>query len=231
MRLDKFLSNKDICTRKEARKFLKQNEILVNGNTISSVTHKLNEDDQVEIGDYLFYVNEFKYFIFNKPKNVVCANKDDIHETIFDLMAFEDFQSDLFTVGRLDKDTTGLIIITNDGKFAHQLMSPKQHVNKKYKVSLTSPINQVSIDRLEQGVIIEYDYHTMPAKVEIIDDTTIYLTISEGKYHQVKRMLAAVDNEVTDLGRVSIGNMTIPDDIKIGDYDAYTKQTLIDMIY
>lgn len=231
MRLDKFLANKDICTRSEARKFMKQNEILVNGVKAKSVTYKLAENDEVTIGEYTFYVNEFKYFIFNKPEGVVCANADDLHETIFDLMAFEDFQTDLFTVGRLDLDTTGLLLITNDGKFSHSLMSPKRHVDKTYHVICRDDISDSSLKQLEDGVTIEYDYETMPAKTKRISSNELLLTISEGKFHQVKRMLIAVDNEVTKLSRVSIGNMTIPEDLEPGQYDAYTKETLESLIY
>lgn len=231
MRIDKFLANKDICTRKEARKFMKQNPIIVNGALAKNVTDKLKEDDIVTIGEYTFYVNEFKYFLFNKPQGVVCANADDLHETIFDLMAFEDFQTDLFTVGRLDLDTTGLLLITNDGKFAHSLMSPKRHVDKTYHVVCRDNISDSDMQRLEAGVTIEYDYETMPAKTKRISDNELYLTISEGKFHQVKRMLVAVDNEVTELSRVSIGNLTIPEDLELGEYDAYTKATLESLIY
>ncbi len=231
MRLDKFLSNKDICTRKEARRFLKQNPILVNGVPAKNVTDKLNENDELTIGEYTFYVNEFKYFLFNKPEGVVCANADDLHETIFDIMAFEDFQADLFTVGRLDLDTTGLLLVTNDGKFAHSLMSPKRHVDKRYHVVCRDDIDDAALKQLEDGVTIEFDYETMPAKTERISSNEIYLTISEGKFHQVKRMLVAVDNEVVKLSRVSIGNMTIPDDLEVGEYEAYTKETLESLIY
>lgn len=231
MRLDKFLANKDICTRKEARKFLKQNEVLINGVLAKNVTDKLNENDTVEIGEYTFFVNELKYFLFNKPQGVVCANADDLHETIFDLIAFEDFQTDLFTVGRLDLDTTGLLLITNDGKFAHSLMSPKRHVDKTYHVICHSEISDEDLQRLEAGVTIEYDYETMPAKCQRINDKEIYLTISEGKFHQVKRMLVAVDNEVVELSRISIGNLTIPEGLELGEYEAYTKETLESLIY
>ncbi len=231
MRLDKFLSTKELCTRKEARKFVKQNAVYVNGVHIKDVTYKLAEDDAIEIGEYLFYCNQFKYFIMNKPTQTVCANSDDLHETVFDLIAFEDYQSDLFTVGRLDLDTTGLLIITNDGKFAHSLMSAKRHVDKTYHVIAKDDISDDDIKRLEAGVTIDYDYQTMPAKVERISSNQINLTISEGKFHQVKRMLKAVDNEVTKLSRISIGNMQIPTDIATGEYEAYTKQTLETLIY
>lgn len=231
MRLDKFLANKDFCTRKEARRFLKQNNILVNGTPAKNVTDKLKENDEVVINEFTFFVNEFKYFLFNKPQGVVCANADDLHETIFDLMAFEDFQSDLFTVGRLDLDTTGLLIITNDGKFSHSLMSPKRHVDKTYHVVCRDNISDDDLATLEQGVTIEYDYETMPAKTKRISDNELYLTISEGKFHQVKRMLVAVGNEVTELSRTSIGNLTVPEDLEIGEYDAYTKETLESLIY
>ncbi len=231
MRIDKFLANKDICSRKESRRFFKQNEILVNGVPAKSVTDKLSENDEVTIGEYTFFVNEFKYFLMNKPDGVVCANADDLHETVFDIIAFEDFQSDLFTVGRLDLDTTGLLLITNDGKFAHSLMSPKRHVDKTYHVVCRDKISDEALKQLEEGVTIEYDYDTMPAKTERISDNELYLTISEGKFHQVKRMLVAVGNEVTILSRVSIGNLTVPDDLEIGDYDAYTKETLESLIY
>ncbi len=231
MRLDKFLANKDICSRKEAKKFIKQNEVYVNDKLISSVTHKLNENDEVCIDNYLFYVNEFKYFILNKPQNVVCANNDDLHETVFDLINFEDFQLDLFTVGRLDLDTTGLLLITNDGKFSHSLMSPKRHVNKTYNVVCMNDISDEDLKKLERGVIIDNDYQTLPAQTKRISKTNILLTIQEGKFHQVKRMLHAVDNEVVELERTNIGNLKIPADLKPGDYVSYTKKTLESLIY
>lgn len=230
MRIDKFLANKDICTRKEARKFIKQNPIFVNGKQAHNVTEKLVENDEVVIGECTFFANEFKYFLFNKPDGVICANSDDLHETIFDLMAFEDYQKDLFTVGRLDLDTTGLLIITNDGKFSHNLMSPKHHIGKTYHVVCRDVISDQALKKLEGGVTIEYDYHTMPAKTERISETEILLTINEGKFHQVKRMLAAVDNQVINLSRVKLGNLSIPDDLELGAYEAYTKKTLEQLI-
>lgn len=231
MRLDKFLANKDICSRKESKKFVKKNMIAVNGKTVNDVSFKLQENDEITINDNLFIVNEFKYFVMNKPVDCVCANQDDMHETIFDYLSFEDFQNDLFTVGRLDKDTTGLIIITNDGKLSHNLMSPKHHIDKCYHVTIEKPLTANDISQLEAGLIIDFDYHTLPAKVEVISDNQIFLTISEGKYHQVKRMLQAVDNNVTKLERVKLGNFQLPLELVQGDYEAYTLETLEKLLY
>lgn len=231
MRLDKFLANKDICSRKEAKRFVKKNQILVGNKPISDVSYKLQENDEITINGNLFIVNEFKYFVINKPQGCVCANQDDLHETIFDYLSFEDFQTDLFTVGRLDLDTTGLLIITNDGKLSHNLMSPKHHIDKCYHVVARDKISKSGIQQLEAGLIIDFDYLTMPATVEVIDDFQILLTISEGKFHQVKRMLEAIDNQVVELSRVRIGNFELPDDLEIGDYEAYTLSTLESLLY
>ncbi len=218
MRLDKFLSLRGISTRKESKKLLKKKIIRVNGEVVTSPNVKIEIGDIISYYDMEFVYQEFVYFLLNKPQNFVSATKDNLHPTVLELLDDEDFQTDLFPVGRLDIDTTGLLLITNDGKLSHQLLHPKHHVEKTYVANLKNEITKQQISRLEAGVYILDDYFTKPAKVEEVTPNQVKITISEGKFHQVKKMFEAVGNEVTELKRISFGNLVLPADLEMGDY-------------
>ena len=165
------------------------------------------------------------YYMLNKPQGVVSATQDNTCKTVLDILDV-DCKKDLFPVGRLDKDTEGLLLITNDGELAHKLLSPKKHVDKTYLVGIARKLSTEDIEKLELGVDIGEKHLTQPAKVEVISDTEIKLTIHEGKFHQVKRMLKAVDNEVLTLKRVSFGGLKLDETLKTGEYRELTEQEI-----
>ena len=161
--------------------------------------------------------------MLNKPQGVVSATQDNTAGTVTELLAAEG-RKDLFPVGRLDKDTEGLLLLTNDGKLAHRLLSPKKHVDKTYLVTISHSLSEEDIRRLEQGVDIGEDRMTLPAKVAVQSERMIHLTIQEGKYHQVKRMLQAVDNQVTALKRIRFGKIILDEELAPGAYRPLTTQ-------
>ncbi len=161
--------------------------------------------------------------MLNKPQGVVSATRDRMHGTVSDLLKDTGY-GDLFPVGRLDRDTEGLLIMTNDGGLAHDLLSPKKHVKKVYYVETARPLSEESRKALEKGVDIGEEKISLPAKAERISDTSIYLTITEGKYHQVKRMLHAVENEVVYLKRTAMGGLFLDENLPCGSYRELTEE-------
>ncbi len=225
MRLDKFLSNNKLGTRTEVKKALRKGVCLVNDEVVKSADFKLNENDiviynGVEVSNRGL---DKVYILLNKPKGVVSATKDNMEETVMDLLGV-DATKDLFPVGRLDKDTTGLLLITNDGEFAHNTLSPKKHVPKKYYVELDGEIPNGIEKEFEKGVKLNDEEYAKPAIIEVVEPTTAYVTITEGKYHQIKRMFHRFDLEVLELERVSFGNLVLGDDLEVGDYKFLTPE-------
>lgn len=222
MRLDKFLTEMEIGSRSQVKTYIKKGLITVNGLVCKDSDFKLDENIDIVsyAGETLSY-QKFRYYILNKPKGVVTATKDAKDKTVMDLLE-NVRKTDLSPVGRLDKDTEGLLLITNDGALAHALLSPKKHVDKVYRVSLAKPITKEETEQLEAGVDIGDDSITMPAKVEMVHNTEILLTIHEGRFHQVKRMLKAVGNEVVDLKRESFGCLTLEESLKSGTFRELT---------
>lgn len=238
MRLDKFLSELNIGTRKQIKEYVKNGRCTVNGipATKADVHIDENSDDIAFDGIPLKY-SRFHYFLLNKPVGVVSATRDGRNETVLDLLAGENVKG-LSPCGRLDIDTEGLLLLTDDGDLIHKLLSPRKHVDKVYEVHISKPLDEAEIKKLESGVNIgdknedgSIDF-TLPAKVQILDDLdenknpVILLTIHEGRFHQVKRMLEAVDNEVVFLRRLSMGSLVLDDDLKPGDYRELTDQEI-----
>ena len=226
MRLDKFLCELNIGTRSQVKTFLKQGLVTVNGTTAKKPDEKIDKGKDVITfkGKVLSY-QAFVYYMLNKPQGVVSATQENTCKTVLDILDV-DCKKDLFPVGRLDKDTEGLLLITNDGELAHKLLSPKKHVDKTYLVGIARKLSTEDIEKLELGVDIGEKHLTQPAKVEVISDTEIKLTIHEGKFHQVKRMLKAVDNEVLTLKRVSFGVLKLDETLKTGEYRKLTEQEI-----
>lgn len=238
MRLDKFLSEQNIGTRKQIKEYVKNGRCTVNGipATKADVHIDENSDDIAFDGIPLKY-SRFHYYLLNKPAGVVSATRDGRNETVLDLLAGENVKG-LSPCGRLDIDTEGLLLLTDDGDLIHKLLSPRKHVDKVYEVHISKPLDEAEIKKLESGVNIgdknedgSIDF-TLPAKVQILDDLdenknpVILLTIHEGRFHQVKRMLEAVDNEVVFLRRLSMGSLVLDDDLKPGDYRELTDQEI-----
>ena len=224
MRLDKFLCRMDMGTRSQIKTYIRQGLVTVNGQIEKSADRHIDEHtDRITLrGQTFHYVTE-RYYMLNKPAGVVSATKDNTAGTVVELLDSQD-RSGVFPVGRLDKDTEGLLLLTNDGELSHKLLAPKRHVDKTYLASLEYPISQEDVARLEQGVDIGEERITLPAKVQMVDARTIYLTIHEGKFHQIKRMLRAVGNRVTALKRVSFAGIDLDENLKPGEYRELTEQ-------
>ena len=226
MRLDKFLCDTQNLSRKEARDLIKKGNVSVNDSVIRDFGLSIDESkDKVLFKGCSVVYEKFVYYMLNKPSDVVSATKDDKDVTVTDLLK-EEGRSDLFPVGRLDKDTVGLLIITNDGDLAHHLTSPRHHVSKTYLVKIAHSLTDEDINRLESGVELIGDGMTKPSKVEVLGPDTIKLTITEGMYHQVKRMLKAVGNEVTYLKRLSMGKLLLDESLKEGAYRRLTLEEI-----
>jgi 16S rRNA pseudouridine516 synthase len=184
---------------------------------------QVTEADEICLDGRRIVYEAFVYYMLHKPAGVISASRDARERTVLDLID-EEKRKDLFPVGRLDRDTEGLLLITNDGELAHNLLSPKKHVDKTYLVTIKESLTKESISLLESGVDIGDEKPTMPAVVNILNDKQIYLTIHEGRFHQVKRMLKAVDNEVVALKRIKFGNLILDDSILPGEYRELTPQ-------
>lgn len=217
MRLDKYLCDIGIGTRSEVKEIIKKNRIRVNDSIIKDPSFHINTNDIVTLDGTRVMYEEYRYYMLNKPAGVVSATEDKQDKTVIDLLEAENTRG-LFPVGRLDKDTVGLLLITNDGELSHRLLSPKKHVDKCYYVELEHAIEKEDITALCEGVDIGDDELTMPARVEAITPKSVYLTITEGRYHQVKRMMKAIDNEVVYLKRVSFGSLLLDNSLKEGEY-------------
>ena len=232
MRLDKFLVNSGIGTRKEVKELLKKRLIKVNDEIVKDGKIHVNEnEDTVKYKDEIISYKKFVYIMLNKPNGVISATEDKVHKTVIDLLGDEYRTFEIFPVGRLDIDTEGLLLLTNDGVLSHNLLSPNKHVDKKYYVELEKLLTKMDIDKLEKGVELK-DFTTKDAKVEIIengeesDKIRVYITISEGKFHQVKRMFKAVGNEVKYLKRVKMGTLSLDENLKLGEYRELTEDEL-----
>ena len=232
MRLDKFLANSGIGTRKEVKELLKKRLIKVNDEIVKDGKIHVDEnEDTVKYKDEIISYKKFVYIMLNKPNGVISATEDKVHKTVIDLLGDEYRTFEVFPVGRLDIDTEGLLLLTNDGVLSHNLLSPNKHVDKKYYVELEKLLTKMDIDKLENGVELK-DFTTKDAKVEIIengeesDKIRVYITISEGKFHQVKRMFKEVGNEVKYLKRVKMGTLSLDENLKLGEYRELTEDEL-----
>ena len=224
LRLDKFLCDAGIGSRSQVKVFLKQGLIKVNGEIIKKPEFKVEEEqDSVTFQGKEIKYRKYVYYMLNKPKGVVSATRDNLDRTVTDLIKDSGHQN-LFPVGRLDKDTEGLLITTNDGDLAHRLLSPKKHVDKVYYVELDKMLTEEGRRMLETGIDIGEEKPTLPANAQRITDTSLYLTIREGKYHQVKRMLKAVGCEVTYLKRIAMGAISLDKNLPCGCYRELTEE-------
>lgn len=220
MRLDKFLCEMNLGTRSQVKDLIRRGVVTVNGISVKNADSRVDEGkDSVCVRGQAVGYRKFFYYMLNKPVGVISATKDKLSPTVMELLRPEDRRSDLFPAGRLDRDTEGFLLLTNDGDLAHRLLSPKKHVDKTYRVSLEHGLSAEDIQRLEQGVDIGEERLTLPARVQQTEEEkVILLTIQEGKFHQVKRMLQAVDNGVTALKRISFGGLTLDEALQAGEY-------------
>ena len=214
MRLDKFLANLKLGSRKDVKKIIKSGQIKVNNEPVKKDDYKLKPSDIVSYNDQVLEYKEYVYYLLNKPAGFVSATVDNLYPTVISLI---DDYHELFPVGRLDVDTTGLLLITNDGEFSHKLTSPKYHVNKKYYVEFSGTYHSDIPEIFKNRIQID-DYLTLPAKYEYISDNSCYVTICEGKFHQVKLMMKSVGLTVTKLERVSFAFLELDNTLKVGSY-------------
>lgn len=229
IRLDKYLAELGAGTRSEVKKLIKAKLVTVNGIPATKPEQKIEEEqDEVCLrGKKLTYAS-YEYYLFHKPAGCVSATEDSMHKTVMDYLT-DTVRKDLFPVGRLDIDTEGLLLITNDGALAHELLSPAKHVAKTYYAKVEGRVTEEDASLFEKGVDIGEDKLTKPGKLVILKSdeiSEIELTITEGKFHQVKRMFQAVGKEVVYLKRLSMGSLTLPEDLEPGAYRALTEDEL-----
>lgn len=222
MRLDKFLTLQGIGSRSKVKELLKKGLVLINGQVQKKPEYKvdLKKDIVVFQGKELVY-EPFVYFILNKPAGCVTATEDKREKTVLDYITEAKHRS-LFPVGRLDKDTEGLLLITDDGELAHQLLSPKHHVDKVYLVTLKRPAGQDDVEAFRQGLDIGEKSLTLPAKLELLPGNQAKVTVWEGKFHQIKRMFEARNNQVEKLKRLSMGGLVLDDALLPGQFRPLT---------
>ncbi|UOF92964.1 rRNA pseudouridine synthase [Fodinisporobacter ferrooxydans] len=230
MRLDKLLAHMGIGSRKDIKKLCKEDRVLVNGSAVRDsgmIVHPYMDQIVVD-GDRVKY-REYIYLMMNKPQGVISATEDRKFKTVIDLLHPEHQNFQPFPVGRLDIDTEGFLLLTNDGQLAHHLLSPRKHVPKTYYAKIQGQVTQTDVDSFAQGVVLEDGYHTLPGQLEIQKsdaESEILLTIYEGKFHQVKRMFAAVGKRVTFLKRIRFASLPLDESLQLGEYRELTEQEL-----
>lgn len=226
-RLDKVLANMGYGSRKDVKKFIKDGKVKVNNSIICDNEFKVNPyEDKIFFGDEEILYREYIYLMMNKPQGLVSSTDDPRTRTVIDLLEEEYLIYKPFPVGRLDKDTEGLLMISNDGKLAHELLSPKKGVNKKYYVEVDGYVEDKYIEVFKEGVTLEDGYKTLPADLEIINGnivSKVYLTIQEGKFHQVKRMFESIGMKVLFLKRISMGPLVLDQSLEPGTYRELTE--------
>lgn len=227
MRLDKLLSNLNYGSRKEVKQYIRKGYVMVNGEEVYDDDFKVDEvNDEITFGDFKVNYEQFIYLMLNKPKDYVSATVDPRYPTVIELAPLEYQKMGIFPVGRLDVDTEGLLILTNDGVLAHKLLSPKFHVDKKYYVEFEGTFKDDYFNAFIEGITLDDGYLCMSAKCELIDDNKAYLTIKEGKYHQVKRMFEALNMKVTYLKRVSFKTIKLDENLPLGSVRCLTKEEI-----
>ena len=228
MRVDKLLSNVGVASRAELKKYCKQGLISVNGKVINNPGVQVDsENDDVRVNGEKIVYREFVYIMLNKPDGYISATFDKYDPIVLDLIDQSYLVFEPFPVGRLDKDTEGLLVLTNDGQLAHRVLSPKKHVPKTYYAKIQGKVTEEDILAFEKGVILDDGYETMPSQLKILksdDMSEIELTIHEGKFHQVKRMFESVGKKVVYLKRLSMGKLKLDESLGLGEYRELTEE-------
>lgn len=230
MRLDKLLAHCGFGTRKEVKDYIKKGYVLVNNKVVKVDKTQVNpQEDVIEVDGEIIHYEEYVYYMLNKPQGYVSATEDNLHPTVVELID-DYYRNDLFPVGRLDIDTEGLLILTNDGQLAHQLLSPKKHCPKIYYARIDGEVNNVDVERFRDGVVIDDDYLCKSAKLEILNvhqgKSEITVEIYEGKFHQVKKMFEAVGKKVEYLKRIQMKNLKLDENLNLGEYRRLTDEEI-----
>lgn len=224
MRLDKLLAHTGYGTRKEVKQIITNGWVDINGQTVKKVGFQVDiENDVVTVDGQVVQYQKYHYYIMNKPEGIISATEDHYHETVIDWLGPDYAHLDLFPVGRLDIDTAGLLLLTNNGQLAHQLLSPKREVPKRYFAVVNGIVEEKDIDKFAKGLDLG-DFVTQPSQLTILNvdeaknQSRIEVVIHEGKFHQVKRMCEKINCEVIQLQRLSMGPLILPDDLPIGEF-------------
>ena len=231
LRLDKFLADMGIGTRSEIKSWIRKGRVKVNNIVVKKPETKVTLDDDIYFDERKVSYQKLVYYMLHKPAGVISATRDNFSQTVLDLIT-DKKRKDLFPVGRLDKDTEGLLLITNDGELAHQLLSPKKHVDKVYYAEVKGVVTEEDQKAFQEGVMIEDNYRTLPAQLTILKSDSISeikLTIQEGKFHQVKRMFLAVGKEVIYLKRLSMGPLKLDEQLQPGEYRELTENEVLQL--
>ena len=224
IRLDKFLSNAKILSRKETVVALKRQEITINDKPATKKEQLVGSDDIIKYKGNIVTYEKYIYLMLNKPAGYVSSTDDPRDKTVLDLLPDIYKKYDLFPCGRLDKDTVGLVILTNNGIATHKLLSPKYHVKKTYYFELAEPISSDKIKVIEDGILLADGYVTKPCKVDMTTTTSGHITLTEGKYHEIKRMFGASNNKITYLKRISFDKILLDENLKEGDFRPLTDE-------
>ncbi len=231
MRLDKCLADCGLGTRSEVKSLLKAKRITVNGKVVTNGKVQVNpETDDIMFDGEKIQYEEFVYIIMNKPKGVVSATEDNLHKTVLDLIDPLYFKKGVFPVGRLDIDTHGLLLLTNDGELAHRLLSPKKHVTKIYQARVEGVMTAEDVTAFEKGIVLSDGTECMPARLDILsttqDESVVQIHLKEGKFHQVKRMVKACGKTVVDLQRLTMGPLKLDESLALGESRPLTEEEL-----
>ena len=231
MRIDKCLADCGLGTRSEVKSLLKAKRITVNGKVVTNGKVQVNpETDEILFDGEKIQYEEFVYIMMNKPKGVVSATEDNLHKTVIDLIDPLYFKKGVFPVGRLDIDTHGLLLLTNDGELAHRLLSPKKHVTKIYQARVDGVMTEEDAATFERGIVLSYGTECMPARLDILsttqDESVVQIHLKEGKFHQVKRMVKACGKTVVDLQRLTMGTLKLDDRLALGESRPLTEEEL-----
>ena len=235
MRLDKFLAENGLGSRAQVKQLLKKGLVLVNSRAEKLPKTQIDEtaDEIIVSGQRLIY-EKFVYYLLNKPQGVISATEDDRHQTVLDLLDETARQKEVFPVGRLDIDTHGLLLLTNNGKLAHAMLSPKKHVEKIYRTRVTGLMNQADVERFAAGIELK-DFTCQPAQLKIVEldeakeTSLVEITLAEGKFHQVKRMVSACGKEVTDLQRLTMGPLQLDSALALGEWRRLTEIEMLSL--
>ncbi|MCC0784368.1 rRNA pseudouridine synthase [Clostridioides sp. ES-S-0108-01] len=227
-RIDKILSNLGYGSRSEIKKYCKQGSIVVNGSEVLNPGTQVDtENDEILFNGEEVIYREYIYLMMNKPDGYISATTDKYDPTVLDLIDSSYLAFEPFPVGRLDKDTEGLLVLTNDGKLSHRVLSPKKHVPKTYYAKIGGVVTEEDVEAFAEGVVLDDGYKTMPSHLNILksdDESEIELTIHEGKFHQVKRMFESVGKKVVYLKRLSMGNLKLDESLELGEYRELTDE-------
>ncbi len=225
LRLDRLVCEIFKITRKEAKKEISMGNVTVNGQVARKAAEHFTTDDEVCLGGVTGKYQKFVYIMMHKPTGVLSATSDKKAQTVIDILPSHLYQKDLFVAGRLDKDTTGFLLLTNDGDFAHKILSPKNHIPKTYIAELASAVTGDDITAFDAGISLS-DFVCKPALLEPLEGNFAKITIVEGKFHQIKRMFAARNNEVIHLHRVKMGNLSLDEKLAQGQARLITEDEL-----